>query len=81
MTRPLRLVPRLSDADADQELYAAIAAALPELITTVSALMAELADVDLEPGLLRGLGVRVQRLGHTLVMRADRASNTATGGP
>lgn len=72
MTRPLRLVPSLSDVDADRELYAAIAAARSDLITTVSALMAELADLDLDPRLLRGLGVRVQRLGDALIMRADR---------
>lgn len=69
----------LSDVDADRELFCAIAATRPDLIRTVSLLIAELADVDLPPELLRGLAVHMQRLGVTLTMRAERV--TKDGGP
>lgn len=61
-----------ADVERDRELFAAVAATRPDLIRTVSLLVAELADVDLPPELLRGLGGHMRRLGDTMTMRADR---------
>lgn len=41
-------------------------------------LIGELADVDLEPAVLRTFGERVRRVGDTLVMRADRITIDAS---
>lgn len=61
-----------ADVERDRELFCAVAETRPDLIRTVSVLVAELADVDLPPELLRGLGGHMHRLGDTLCMRADR---------
>lgn len=61
-----------ADVERDAELFAAIAAADPGIIRTVSLLVAELAQIELEPDLLRGLAEHLHRLGDTLTMRAGR---------
>lgn len=61
-----------SDVERDRELFIRVAETCPGIARTLSVLIGELADIDLEPAVLRQLGERVRRVGETIVMRADR---------
>jgi hypothetical protein len=66
------------DVERDRELFTRVAETHPGLVRTLSVLIGELADVDLEPAVLRTFGERVRRVGDTLVMRADRITIDAS---
>lgn len=66
------------DVESDRELFSEVAATAPGVIRTLSVLAAELADVELSPELLSGLGGHLYRLGDTLAMSADRLTIDAT---
>lgn len=61
-----------SEIERDRELFIRIAESHPGIVRTLSVLIGELADLDLEAPLQRALGDRIRRVGDTVVMRADR---------
>lgn len=61
-----------SDVERDRELFTRVAESHPGIVRTLSVLIGELADLDLDAPLQRELGDRIRRVGDTLIMRADR---------